>query len=661
MKSRVLFFFLLVIALFSRSAAQETSTTLSAVATATTQDLYQSGWGHYTLESSPNGPNPIARLGWVRYRTGVSFDISGIPSYAHITRADFIVDLRKLSGILGSNVEMNKLSQKVDTYNASTLWSGVGNGNTYYSGIVPTGSSQTFSFSTSSDLVNDLRTALTGNGIISMGFKSNNEGTDGSLDNIYGVSLKVYYRNPGVTVKNSFGGVSTGTLKVDGNTYNSGAQFYWNPYEYHTVEAIDQSYNAHNWTFTEWRKNGSSYSTQRSVSISPNANQDQTTYEAVFDMAYNVTVQNSFSSGNVKVDGSTYSSGATFSWAGGTNHTIEAIDRQTYAAYVQVFSNWSGLGSNISYQITITGDATYTANFSREFNIDFHSDYSGSQVVVGGTYYNPPTQQFHVVEGSSISVSLVPDYGTSNYVDYTFHHWSPGGNTSSSPTFTPTDHTTYTAKFSYRPQAPTNTQAGGNVNEHVHLTWTDNQNSNVGPYQISRRLKDEPSPTHVATVQRGAQSWLDPDYIITGTEYDHYVGYYVYAEYNDSLSYPGTSTGWASLENSFREVNPFLSSQDIPTKFSVGNYPNPFNPSTTIRYELPKDASVKMEIYDVTGRKVKTLLDGSRSAGYYSVVWNGRDENGREVASGMYLYRFTATPITGEKAFTQSGKLVLTK
>jgi hypothetical protein len=284
-------------------------------------------------------------------------------------------------------------------------------------------------------------------------------------------------------------------------------------------------------------------------------------------------------------------------------------------------------------------------------------------ITVNGSQYNSPTSTFPVVETYNISASVVTDYATFNYIDYTFNSWSPGGSTSTSPTFYPTDHTTYTANFTAKPNAPTNVSAGGNVNQNVHVTWTDNPNSDVGQYQIKRRLKDESTQTYVATVSRGVQSWTDPDYIITGTESDHYVGYYVYAVYTptSSLSDAGTATAWASESYSLRELNPFLSSKDIPTKFSVANYPNPFNPSTTINYEIAKDASVKMEIYDAMGRKVRALVDGSKSAGYYSVVWNGRDDQGREVASGVYLYRFVASPTSGEKPFTQSGKLVLMK
>lgn len=70
-----------------------------------------------------------------------------------------------------------------------------------------------------------------------------------------------------------------------------------------------------------------------------------------------------------------------------------------------------------------------------------------------------------------------------------------------------------------------------------------------------------------------------------------------------------------------------------------GIYPNPFNPSTRLSYWLPADGRVQISIYDVTGRRVRTLLDETVSAGVGSVTWNGADDGGRRVASGTYFFR----------------------
>lgn len=72
------------------------------------------------------------------------------------------------------------------------------------------------------------------------------------------------------------------------------------------------------------------------------------------------------------------------------------------------------------------------------------------------------------------------------------------------------------------------------------------------------------------------------------------------------------------------------------------NYPNPFNPSTTIRYELPADARVTLKIYNTLGQIVRTLVDTRQSAGFQQTAWDGLDERGLRVGSGMYLYRLEA-------------------
>lgn len=77
----------------------------------------------------------------------------------------------------------------------------------------------------------------------------------------------------------------------------------------------------------------------------------------------------------------------------------------------------------------------------------------------------------------------------------------------------------------------------------------------------------------------------------------------------------------------------------LPVHFLLKEcYPNPFNPETTIEYQLPEQARVTVQIYDVLGHEVKTLVDESQKAGYYRVIWDGRNKNNSEAASGVYFY-----------------------
>ena len=81
----------------------------------------------------------------------------------------------------------------------------------------------------------------------------------------------------------------------------------------------------------------------------------------------------------------------------------------------------------------------------------------------------------------------------------------------------------------------------------------------------------------------------------------------------------------------------------LPEEYALGpNAPNPFNPHTTIRYQLPRENEVTLRIYDMAGQLVRTLVERRVEVGYRTVLWDGRDERGREVASGVYLCRLQA-------------------
>jgi hypothetical protein len=101
---------------------------------------------------------------------------------------------------------------------------------------------------------------------------------------------------------------------------------------------------------------------------------------------------------------------------------------------------------------------------------------------------------------------------------------------------------------------------------------------------------------------------------------------------------------------------------EIPAQFALDqNYPNPFNPSTTIRFGLPSAASVRLTVYDALGREVRTLLDQEHAAGYVTVTWDGVNNSGVSVSSGIYFYRIQAQPAGGAKPFVELKKMMLLK
>ena len=93
-----------------------------------------------------------------------------------------------------------------------------------------------------------------------------------------------------------------------------------------------------------------------------------------------------------------------------------------------------------------------------------------------------------------------------------------------------------------------------------------------------------------------------------------------------------------------------------PTEFALDqNYPNPFNPTTTIRFSLAKDIQVQLDIYNILGQKVKSLVNGELNAGWHAVSWDGTNNAGEQMASGVYIYKLN-TP-----NFEHTRKMSLTK
>jgi hypothetical protein len=92
----------------------------------------------------------------------------------------------------------------------------------------------------------------------------------------------------------------------------------------------------------------------------------------------------------------------------------------------------------------------------------------------------------------------------------------------------------------------------------------------------------------------------------------------------------------------------------IPDRFALHPaYPNPFNPETTIRYDVQNNSHILLTVHDLLGRTIATLLDGPRDAGSYTISWSGRDDSGASVPSGVYFVRMN----TG--SFTATQKLML--
>jgi hypothetical protein len=161
---------------------------------------------------------------------------------------------------------------------------------------------------------------------------------------------------------------------------------------------------------------------------------------------------------------------------------------------------------------------------------------------------------------------------------------------------------------------------------------------NAGIHKINKQL----IPCRADAIRGASYTFVD-DGIIRG------ITYYYWLEDVDLY-------GKSTLHGPISVFTGIDEETSRPTAFTLEqNYPNPFNPITEIRYSIPVDCHVTLEIYNILGRKVVTLVDDFHEAGRKVALWNGRDNKGATVVSGIYFYTIKA----GQYAATR--KMVLLK
>lgn len=174
-------------------------------------------------------------------------------------------------------------------------------------------------------------------------------------------------------------------------------------------------------------------------------------------------------------------------------------------------------------------------------------------------------------------------------------------------------------------------------------------------FNIYRKVEGQPQFYLIAGLGAGAMSYTDNSIVIGPKWQGPEVWYHVTSHDIFLESDPTPDKSIWSLP--FRMGPP---AEDVPVVFKLHkNYPNPFNPTTAIKYALPEGSSVELKIYDLMGREVRTLVNTSMGGGYRSTVWDGSDNGGKRVGSGMYIYYFSAKSLETNQEFSAGGKMVL--
>jgi hypothetical protein len=197
---------------------------------------------------------------------------------------------------------------------------------------------------------------------------------------------------------------------------------------------------------------------------------------------------------------------------------------------------------------------------------------------------------------------------------------------------------TYTYQ-DYPPKAPDSLRALS-LNDVTVLSWKPNTESDLSHYLVYRDMFQGFIPDTfkiVGNVPKDSSVFRDYDFVLGNTYYYQVSAWDLTgheSEYSDELEVSATSVG------------EYVEEENRPPMSGLSqNYPNPFNSTTVIRYYLPdvgyQPAEVEIVIYNVLGRKIRTLVKERKYPGRHKATWDGKDDQGDDLASGIYFYRLT--------------------
>jgi hypothetical protein len=339
-------------------------------------------------------------------------------------------------------------------------------------------------------------------------------------------------------------------------------------------------------------------------------------------------------------------------------HELTAIDEQTASdGYKMLWDKWSDTHGSLSRELSTAGNYTgYQANFDKECHLTFQTD--GKPFTADGENYSSDQTLY---KRERINFTAVASNTNKDDVDYTFLYWKKDG-TVVSNTINVSAHATYVANYSGK---PTNGYRSmefntSNVGEPIQISWNAHplDNNGITEYAIYRKVTTQGTPTLIATVSAtgaGSYSYVDEEYIIVDDDPKILLFYDVRAYYAPSSAYSDVSFealyGYYNINTiSNNSANITKLNNEIPNEYSVSNFPNPFNPTTTINYQLPQEGFVTLKVYDIVGKEVATLVNENKNAGYYNVTFDAS-----KLTSGIYIYMIRANN------YVQSKKMLLVK
>ena len=281
-----------------------------------------------------------------------------------------------------------------------------------------------------------------------------------------------------------------------------------------------------------------------------------------------------------------------------------------------------GFNSGSYNALTVTDNGSWGS-----VNIDYTGSDGGGTAVPTGSWTDVATVRFNVLDaGQTSNLTWRTDGSFTCYDDNGTTNVSPG---------------TTTGLDTSLPVALKALAASGSAQGYVTVTWETASEAGALGYNVWRSSGQNSSYTCLTNVP------------IPSMGQSSQGGLY---EYTDRSAQPGISY-WYSIERiSLDGESSFFSPVQMtvpPADFALGNnYPNPFNPETSISYQLPEACHVRIKVYSLLGREIATLVDSPMQASEHTVTWDGTDARGLTVSSGIYFIRMEAGAFTAMRKVT---------